>query len=72
MRTAHCLRCNQVIDGKLMEKAIEELRVLRCEVCEGLVRPDTVFFGEMLPEVFLKSINQIKKADLVIVMGTSL
>jgi NAD-dependent histone deacetylase SIR2 len=41
--------------------------------CNGLVKPDIVFFGEALPEAFFKNRHMFPAmADLVIVMGTSL
>jgi len=39
----------------------------------GLVKPDIVFFGENLPERFIKCVeSDFSKCDLLIVMGTSL
>ncbi|SNX83663.1 related to NAD-dependent histone deacetylase [Melanopsichium pennsylvanicum] len=38
----------------------------------GLVKPDIVFFGESLPSRFFTCIPDLKTADLLIVMGTSL
>lgn len=44
-----------------------------CSKCGGNLRPNIVLFGEGLPEDDLyKSIEEVKKADLVIVIGTSL
>ncbi len=40
--------------------------------CEGLVKPDIVFFGEALPLTFSQNAHKIEEADLVFVMGTSL
>ncbi|KAG8035962.1 hypothetical protein G9C98_003088 [Cotesia typhae] len=40
---------------------------------QGVVKPDIIFFGEMLPERFYHSIdNDFPKADLLIIMGSSL
>lgn len=40
---------------------------------EGLVKPDIVFFGESLPARFFQYMpTDFSKADLLIVMGTSL
>ena len=36
------------------------------------MKPDVVFFGEGLPKEFFEHVIDIKEADLVIVMGTSL
>ena len=44
-----------------------------CMVCNGLVKPDIVFFGEDLPSSFYQlSRKDFSKCDLLIVMGTSL
>lgn len=40
--------------------------------CNGLVKPDIVFFGEPLPEAFHRNRALPSEADLCIVMGTSL
>jgi len=57
-----------------MKKAIESADVPHCIVpqCNGLVKPDIVFFGEQLPEAFFQNRHLPAMADLVIVMGTSL
>lgn len=38
----------------------------------GLVKPDIVFFGEGLPDRFFARLGDLKVADLLIVVGTSL
>lgn len=45
--------------------------VPKCE-CGGLIRPDVVLYGEMLPNCFEDAIKYISKADTLIVAGTSL
>ncbi|MBQ8131430.1 MAG: NAD-dependent protein deacylase [Bacilli bacterium] len=41
--------------------------------CGGIIRPDVVLYGEMLPQDdFAFSIDAIREADLLIVAGTSL
>lgn len=45
----------------------------KCEECDGLVKPDIVFFGEALPERFFRLVEcDFPKADLLIIMGSSL
>lgn len=45
----------------------------KVRACRGLVKPDIVFFGESLPDRFSKMSDKLEeKADLAIVMGTSL
>jgi NAD-dependent histone deacetylase SIR2 len=57
-----------------MAEAVESGEVPHCQVpqCNGLVKPDIVFFGEQLPESFHKNRHVPAMADLIIVMGTSL
>ncbi|KAI6250834.1 NAD-dependent protein deacetylase hst2-1 [Erysiphe necator] len=69
-----CIDCKTQFSCELMKIAIETGDVPHCLVpqCNGLVKPDIVFFGEALPQSFLLSQSLIKQADLIIVMGTSL
>ena len=44
-----------------------------CADCEGTVRPNVTLFGEELPHLaWSEAIQEARKADLVIVLGTSL
>ena len=40
--------------------------------CGALLRPDVVWFGEMLPErAFERAVDEVRAADLLLVIGTS-
>lgn len=57
----YCLKC-----GKKDDKSFD------CE-CGGVVRPQVTLYGEMLDEeVTTKAIEEIEKADTLIIVGTSL
>lgn len=57
----YCLKC-----GKKDNKSFD------CE-CGGVVRPQVTLYGEMLDEeVTTKAIEEIEKADTLIIVGTSL
>lgn len=44
-----------------------------CEKCQGLLKPDVVFFGEMLPQdTLMKAEKESEQCDLFIVIGSSL
>ena len=44
-----------------------------CEKCQGILKPDVVFFGEMLPQNTLMSAErESEQCDLFIVIGSSL
>jgi len=70
----HCIECKSEFPDDLMRKAVQNGEVPHCLVpqCNGLVKPDIVFFGEALPEIFRQSAPMVSEANLVIIMGTSL
>lgn len=72
--TQRCIDCKTEYPDDLMLKAVESGEVPHCQVpqCNGLVKPDIVFFGEQLPEAFHNNRHVPAMADLIIVMGTSL
>ncbi|KAI9745303.1 MAG: Sir2 histone deacetylase Hst2 [Claussenomyces sp. TS43310] len=69
-----CIECKTDFPDDKMMEAVMDGRVPHCQVeaCNGLVKPDIVFFGEQLPEAFFKNRTVPSEADLVIIMGTSL
>jgi NAD+-dependent protein deacetylase SIR2 len=44
----------------------------RREGCGGLVKPDIVFFGESLPPLFRERAPMLHRADILLIIGTSL
>lgn len=71
--TASCVRCRRLEDPAKVRQLIFNGQIPRCQRCDGLVKPDIVFFGENLPERFyaLQSAD-FRLCDLLVVMGTSL
>lgn len=69
-----CIECKAPYPNDLMDKAVASKTVPHCEQpsCDGLVKPDIVFFGEALPSSFFANRQLPGEADLAIVMGTSL
>jgi len=67
-------RCKTSYPDDKMKDAVSKRDVPHCETpeCNGLVKPDIVFFGEALPELFHRNRALPASADLCIVMGTSL
>ncbi|KAF8305936.1 Sir2 family transcription regulator [Clavulina sp. PMI_390] len=81
--TSSCIDCKKPFDDERMGRIIRgeenagkghkaRMEIPKCDSCGGLVKPDIVFFGEGLPKNFFESLPLIPKADLVIIMGTSL
>jgi len=43
-----------------------------CPACNGLMKPDFIFFGEPIPQdAYLQSVRAAEKADVFLVMGTT-
>ncbi|KAH6683687.1 DHS-like NAD/FAD-binding domain-containing protein [Plectosphaerella plurivora] len=72
--TQRCIECKTPFPDADMKDHVEGEIVPRCEEkgCDGLVKPDIVFFGEALPERFRDKSPLAASADMIIVMGTSL
>lgn len=67
MKKVHCQSCGKEYGN---EKYLKEEFI--CD-CGGKLRPSVVLFGEMLPEdAILKAAEETEKADLFIVLGSSL
>lgn len=68
IRTASCLECGVVypLDESL-------LPVPRCAACGAVLKPDVVFFGEMLPQAAIDSAYELARAAaLMLVVGSAL
>jgi len=72
LERAHCLDCGREYGREDYAGAALEGRVPRCS-CGGPIKPDVVFFGEELPlGAFHKAVDAASRADLCLVMGSSL
>ncbi|KLO14716.1 NAD-dependent deacetylase sirtuin-2 [Schizopora paradoxa] len=70
--TQHCIKCKAEYPDDEMREKIKNQELPICNKCKGYVKPDIVFFGEGLPDEFFSSLEHLRSADLLIVMGTSL
>lgn len=72
--TQRCIECKTEFPDDKMKEHVFRGEVPRCETeeCNGLVKPDIVFFGEALPKAFDNNAWQMSTADLTLVIGTSL
>lgn len=68
----YCEKCGRLYDGKWM-KNTKEIPYCEDAQCKGRVKPDVVLYEEALNQKTIEdAIEEIKKADLVIIGGTSL
>lgn len=63
-----CLKCRTFFD--VID--LQEKKVLKCDKCGGLIRPDVVWFGEMLPMKELRyAEKRAAESDVFFTVGTS-
>lgn len=69
-----CQHCRQRYDAEpVRERAADGELPPRCDACEGVLKPDTVLFGEQLPEhALLRGHALAQKADVFLAAGSSL
>ncbi len=69
-----CTVCQFKVDRKLLEKAMKKRQIpVMCPSCGGLVKLDTVFFGEALPQKELAtSIEFARHCQLMLAIGSYL
>ncbi|OAA79181.1 SIR2 family histone deacetylase [Akanthomyces lecanii RCEF 1005] len=72
--TQRCVECKKEFPDDEMKTHVHNGDVPRCidMSCNGLVKPDIVFFGEALPRAFSEQSHTAVMADLALIIGTSL
>ncbi|CAF0877634.1 unnamed protein product [Rotaria sordida] len=71
--TSHCLKCRKEYDLEFVKEVIFKDEIPHCTDCDGIVKPDIIFFGESLPDRFQQCVqSDFSKADFLIIIGTSL
>ena len=68
----HCISCNNDIDINIINKGIEERKVIRCEKCGGPCKPKIILYNEDLPDIFYEKAKYAKECDVGIIIGTEL
>lgn len=65
-----CERCNKFFD---LDYIISSEGIPHCDECGGIIKPEVVLYGENLDEDVLEgAIRAIQRADMLMVIGTSL
>ena len=74
LRQVVCLECSSLSDmDSAMSRVMGGENPPLCEQCGGVLKPNTVFFGEALPRIpWEESVELIKKTDLLLTIGSSL
>lgn len=72
-RKGSCLSCDNTVDIQVLTHKVDKGQIPpKCDKCGGTLRPDVIFFGDMLPEAFTIAWNEVSSSDLLIVVGSSL
>lgn len=65
-----CMKCGMKYGVSIIS---DTEGVPHCEKCGGVIKPDVVLYEEPLPEeTVMQAVNEIRRADVLIVAGTSL
>ena len=69
-----CLSCNKTYDrDEIHNRIISGVTVPYCDDCSGILKPDTVSFGQAMPQdKMARSLRHAQECDLCIVLGSSL
>ncbi len=72
--TVSCLSCGKGYDrGEIQERLKAGVKIPYCDDCSGILKPDTVSFGQAMPEDKMKkAFDHAQECDLCIVLGSSL
>jgi NAD-dependent deacetylase len=74
IRTSTCPRCRRTVDlAEVLPLIAEGDGAPRCRECGAVLKPDVVFFGELLPEAAIdRAFELARGAGLLLVVGSSL
>ena len=68
----YCMDCERDAAPETVDATIQEGEPARCPECDGLIRPDVVWFGEMLPPDAMERADAVTaEADVFLSVGTS-
>lgn len=67
----YCLKCNKEYKYDEIKNKMKENTIAECDECGGIIKPDIVFFGEVVKH-WDYCIDLMKKADLLMILGSSL
>lgn len=72
-KSHYCLSCGMETSEKRVFEEARRGEVPKCSKCGGVLKPCITFFGESLPmEAMDRAIQEVRKADAIMVLGSSL
>jgi NAD-dependent deacetylase len=72
--TVSCLDCGKEYDRNEIQARLKSgVKVPYCDECSGILKPDTISFGQAMPEDKMsRAMMHARECDLCIVLGSSL
>ena len=67
-----CIECRKTVSIEQIFEKVERDGLPYCDGCKGLLKPNVVLFGELLPAAFTEGYYEALKSELLIVLGSSL
>lgn len=68
-----CLSCDKTWSFEQIAPRVRAGEVPSCDACGGVVKPDIIFFGEMLDATTIElAFEEAMQADLMLVLGSTL
>jgi NAD-dependent deacetylase len=72
-KSYYCLSCSKRFDFDTVYAMAEKANPPPCSDCQGMIRPDVVFFGESLKTDVLRSaFEKAQQCDFILAVGSSL
>ena len=59
----HCAKCNKNIEIELINKGIEEIKIVKCDKCNGPCKPKIFLKGDEINKYFYEQGNKILNSD---------
>jgi NAD-dependent deacetylase len=73
IRTASCPRCGASYPRERVIELLADADAPECEACGAVLKPDVVFFGELLPVEAIERAGELaRRARLLLVVGSAL
>ncbi len=73
LRRTSCVRCGHSVPTSAVLARLDEEPDPRCERCGGILKPDVVYFGQLLDdEAFGRAVAAAQDAEVFVAIGTTL
>lgn len=73
LKHSYCDSCGSLFPLDMIRKSVDKKRIPPpCPNCRGVLRPNVVFFDDQMQDSFIAAIDETKKADFALIIGSSL